>query len=1256
MSDFKLTNQQKLAHCYDRHLSVNANAGSGKTAVLVGRYIDILLDNLGTKNEVKPSEIVAITFTRKAAGEMKSKIIRRLENTIKTEKNPIKLKQLDILREKMTAARISTIHSFCSELLRTYPVEAGVSPNFSEISDADLALLQYEAIVNKIEDRLESEDEKIFASINELINVYTKKNLVEAIKYLISRKELLINLLDFYQSDISKILEARNYELDLSIRKVFEGVGLIFKELNAINDDNVPFKNIASYREFKNYLKSLLEINNQDLTHHLFVSLLSEYRTFSDVIFYKNNKLKKGSFKLVEESTLNSIENQHLITGPEIDLLNEILPNEIYDKNIIEISKQIVELANEIADELDYLKERRESLDFDDLIIKTSDLLKDPDVNQKVIKRIKYLMVDEFQDTNQTQYDIMRLLVPELELLSSESLINLFIVGDWKQSIYGFRKADVKVFKKAAQDISSYNNHQLTTGLLSKNYTYKSEKIIPERQEQEKGNIILDSSFRLQPVLASFVNKICGNLMDESISEFDVRYDDLVCAKSVPELLSKNEDEILTSEFGSLSFLITISTKDQANESNSEDSSSEEESESPKEAGLIADYIKDLVQSERLTVYDDELKCRRNIRFGDVAVLSRKKTKFSILSAALLAKSIPYVLSSGSGFYNAREVQDLSAYLHFLVNPKDNISFFALLRSYFFNFSDESLFTIAQYNKDKSYWENFHELAINAEKQKYFDDFASVFSLLKGLINHAGTLSITQNIRKLIEKTNWNLSISKYTAAEQIRSNVDKFTEIARNFEKRGFTSLPDFTDYLDSIYDSSSSEDEAIVISDENAVRMMSVHSAKGLEFPLVILYDTNSKGQGENQFNVNDKYGISFKCPVLTDDGNMIKVTTPVYHFSNQIKRQKELAEEKRILYVAMTRAKEHLVICANLLKKNNGEIGKLQGFFELITTGLGADVTRYEDDSTWQTQSNITLIDDDNLLHKKNIIYPINLIRNILFADEQTNANLTIASDDSEILINPLESEIENEHYSASKFITLQTKSDIYLKKYILNYPDELINQKYNTNIISNEIPVSGTEFGSIVHYLFEKLNLWLDYSSQINEEKLIEVINNNTIVDKELNSKLASPLIEAVKKVVSTDFIKNHIKELLDAKKEYKLNMPLGNDILRGIFDLLIYINGETEIWDWKTNRIYSEEKYMETAAYYEFQMKVYLYFLSFLNPGKERYTARLLFTSIVDTMPDKWVYTYQLVKNEIADFEKQLTALSEKSKSAYFNPL
>lgn len=1252
--EFKDTSEQKIAQAYDRHLSVTANAGSGKTMVLVKRLVNILIaeyynENTKIYQRINPVEIVAITFTRKAAAEMYAKVVKKFDKMIQNEKKLDRLERLQHIRNSLVYANISTIHSFCSALLREYPIEAGVNPNFVDISEAELLAIKKEILTKVIEKFIDNDDLIVRREYKDLLISFSKKNIEKNILEIINKYEIFQSVEKFFDKNDSEIMEF----IEQHFTNIF--INTANTAVKILKDTVISISGLKKGKALDDYLLAKTLINSIEITtdvnqynYNNLQNTLDKVLEVLKLLFTKTFSLRAAYLKTIDNSELLRKIEEFSDTFNELYKLPEVIENAQFDTNLIKYARQILTIVREFKIHFDVEKDSLGGIDFDDMMAKTLDLLNDETVAQKVRRKIKYLLVDEFQDTNEVQYRIIKRLVPEIdtsgacEQINSEEInrqaendINLFIVGDDKQSIYGFRNADVRVFNRARKEIELCNRKKFELSSISSKLKHESE-IIELSEAQTMGIVELSATFRMLPAIASFVNYTCGNLMLEKTCDYDVNYNPLVCGRQFEE-----------SEKGSVNFLLSITENKNADE----EIDDEETNNTATEGDLLAQYINSLViGANSINIFDADIQAQRPAKYSDIGIISRKNKSIAKIALALIKAKIPYLVYSGGGFYGTQEITDTVSFLNFIVNPNDDLYFLNVLKSYFFRVNDTDILKIILDNNETTLWKKFQKYLENNKDNQYLLKINEIFS--EFFTVHCN-LRVSQLIQNLLTNSVWFSVIKEMPSKHQMLANVQKLVEMAREFEKRGFKSIYDFVEELNFIREQSINEGEAVFQTGENAVSLLSVHSSKGLEYPVLALFDTNNKSDNQKYSGImiSDILGISFPTPVTIDEVEQT-VITPLNHSARYHKKIIEDAEEKRILYVALTRAKDHLIISGSLKKGKNG-YNKINGLLKLILKGMQFNIEDLANSEIINLPNKLKLLKNNELINDSNT-YDINIIKeiepNIAVFDKQLEIK-QVSADLS--LMSIVHTETENEYFSATKIIKSITQHQEFIDRYILGLPEmKEINYSFYNNEQDGE---KSSVYGSTLHSVMENIALWITDELTYNENELDLTIEKVLFeAENPFNVAAKERLIKECHSIIQTDLIKKYAKYIKQSKTEYSMYFPFGANFLQGIIDLLLVDQaGNYQVWDWKTNVISSNYK-IELKEYYDRQMKFYCYLVSELNPIQQVFEAKLLLTRLAraDAKDDEWTIEYRWTREELQLLKIEISAEIEKIKLNY----
>lgn len=866
----KLTLNQKKAHDIERHIALTAGAGSGKTAVLVNRYIEILI-----KKNLRVGQVVAITFTEKAATELRQRIFHEIENRISDGRDVDKLIEI---KGNMISAQISTIHAFCSKILREHPIEAEVDIGFRIINGIEQRI----SVRNSVKSILKTiaeypEEDSSRQRLANLLRIFGEKRFEQIITKFFSRRYAIDQLSDkIYQLSDDQILSYWQQFIQDQLSQIIEKKFSIETWINQLN----TALTIATGRNAKTVRDLVDQLDaNRNLQKN--IPILNQ---ISDLVLTRDKKnIAKQNF-FGRGTKIEEFENQvqFLVeAGQTVKTFPSINSD---DRLLVGISHSLVEIYRKVRDHYDTQNAQQSVLDFDDILVKSKTLLRNPAIRNRLAQRYAYIMVDEYQDTNMLQYEILK------PIISDFSTGNFFIVGDQKQSIYGFRDADVRVFQQTTNEILEYQEKNASD--------FKwDEQLLSSTQREKCGSLHLAENFRFLRNLIAFVNLLFEQIMGyEPENEFEVRYDPLIKGR-------------INNASGDIELLLGSETQN--------------------EYQLITARIHHLINTEA-TVWErtDMGEMARPIRYSDIAVLIRNRTHLPQIESQFIQAEIPYRIAGGIGFYQRQEIYDIINYLQFLENPSNDVALFGLLRAPFFSLSDTKLYEITRMKLHSYLWEklkNYGRLHL---------DQAEVHSAIETLTRHLNifaNLPISTLIRKVVGETGMISILSVGRQGNQRWANYEKLLDIAREFDKSSFTRLSNFLEQIEIMIVEEDREEQAVIEHASDSVQIMTVHASKGLEFPVVILPDLHHAPRTDSEPLVDAEVGIGIspKNPSQNFDKSGPAMTEIIkIRLTNR-----QLAEEKRLFYVAITRARDRLILSGTL------EVGKRpKGWLSWTLDALG------------------------------------------------------------------------------------------------------------------------------------------------------------------------------------------------------------------------------------------------------------------------------------------------------------------------------
>ena len=836
-----LPEQAAAAYEIDKHISVTAGPGSGKTTVLVERYVHILREH-----SLSIDQIVAITFTNRAANEMHERLRAELNQMLRIANEEERRRWLNYKRT-LDGAVITTIHGFCARLLREFPIEARVDPQFL-LLDEHRAAMMLELIVE------------------EVLSEFISNGHIEISRLTlgVGRSRLAAALAQLYR-------EARGQGLGL------EDLAVATARVHATEADHAAAleeleRTMAEFLGVRRTTKAAMTNQSEVLAAwteaQKLLKSIPSHETLPDFCrLVENFRAHRPQARPPVADHVKALDT--LVWGKE---LQGRVPQVCLDLFARQYALEMVNLLLRVDQRLNEEKQKLSALDFDDLELRTLELLQRPEVVARTSERYRFFLVDEFQDTNAVQ----RVLLERLALAKGRRPANLFIVGDRKQSIYGFRGADVDVFR------------EMTSILLA------------ARGEEKP----LQLNFRSQPPLIAFFNYLFARLFqvpdDVPASEYK-NLDQLGYVKH-----EKSESKRDLRDSGPLVELL-VTTKPSL-----EDDPRAEQDSRVLDAQQLARRILALTQGP------DKLK------YGDIALLFRAMTQVQIYESIFRRANIPYQTVLGRGFYEREEITDLIQLLRFLDNKTDEIALAAVLRSPLCGLSDNALLSLRcsplvsevetgqplrGFSATRPLYtalRHHEEIAfISAEEHDLLDRAAK---LIGELVDRRHHYPIQDLLRYAVGESEYlTVVAANYDGAQRL-ANVERLFTLAARFESSGTHLIRDFVRYVEEFEAIGSRESEGQIDQAADAVRLMTIHQAKGLEFPVVIIPDLQrlSRVATDNWVLLDRHQGLTLKVP--DGRGSLVAGCT----FSNFERRHawREQFESMRLLYVAATRAEDRLI----------------------------------------------------------------------------------------------------------------------------------------------------------------------------------------------------------------------------------------------------------------------------------------------------------------------------------------------------------
>ena len=855
LTQFKFTAAQRKAATSSQHaIAVTAGAGSGKTRVLVGRYLHLLEQGHPLRS------LVAITFTDKAAREMRTRIRTEIQQRL-TESPTYNLWQQAFT--ELDAARIGTIHSLCAEVLRAHPAEAALDPNFIVLEEGQAAAWQAQAI----------EAALAWAATRSetapLIGLFTESGLRAILDALIKKR---LDVAAAWQATTrAEAIFTQWLDERLNAAVWRDALTTLSEVRSRKVDDKLEVARCAVLDRWQAIMAARTAADWDSL-----LTALAELRKATSTQGQKAN-WDENNLAVAREAMQTLRAHYDAELAPLIG--KDTTPSWSADQQLANALPALQLLHTRALQEYQRLKDEQQALDFDDLEGRAAQLLTEHGlVRQRWQQDVQAVLVDEFQDTNARQRDIVYALTgfhlsAPSAVRSGQSVGDLFIVGDAKQSIYKFRGADVTIFRQVQSDI------QTAAGLT----------------------VDLDLTFRAHQALVQNLNDLLRPVLGEAIDParpYEVPFAELRAQRKQPEKAALRAPYV--------EFHIGVG----------------ENAASGREAAAMA-------LAQRLhTLHRDE-----ELAWSDIALLFRATSSFAAYEDALERAGIPFVTIAGRGFYDRPEIRDVLNALAAIYDPTDDLALAGLLRSPAVGLGDADLYHlrfVAGSDQPRPLWETLKTSTILRSTPQLSEVGGNLGGLIAELHDLSGRASVAEVLKRFLDLTRYRAVLGTAPQGHRLRRNVDQLLADAHTSR---LISLGEFLEYVQTLEDTGVRAGEAPVEAG-GAVQLMTVHKAKGLEFPIVIIADAaHEVPHRASTVLLDERLGLRID---LTSSEGAHPIT---YRLARLIEQAKDDAEDKRLLYVAATRAKEKLIVSGHTKVNSQGNLS-LRGWLGRLGEVIGLE----------------------------------------------------------------------------------------------------------------------------------------------------------------------------------------------------------------------------------------------------------------------------------------------------------------------------
>lgn len=1184
-SNEKFTDKQWQS-VYDSgdNLLISASAGSGKTSVLVRRVIEKL------KNGSNIDELLIVTFTEAAAREMKERLQTSLQEALTKESDQNRRNHFTKQLTLLPMANISTLHAFCLTVIRRFYFLIDIDPVFRMLTDETETLLLKEEVWEEVrDDYYEAQDETFFQLTQNFSNDRSDEGLTDLVMSLYSfaranpnpetwLKELSLN----YETQ-GGLVENPIYKKQLKpvlISKLKTAISELELALSVSKTDPCVEKAAKLIENELPQAKRLLDYFQND-------EIEMAYTQLDSLSFGRY-----PGFRKMEQKEISVRIKPHRQTAK--DLLEEVHHLFAYSPqetlNLMDKARPLIEKMSEVTEKfLSAFQEKkisRNRLDFNDLEHFALNILKGEGEGSEasVYYRQKFeeVLVDEYQDVNRLQEAILSWVCH-----AEKGQGNLFMVGDVKQSIYAFRLADPTLF---------------------------IDKYLAFEKEDGGRRIVLAENFRSRKEVLDFTNLVFEQLMDMEVGQ--IPYDD--AAKLIHGFTVFPESEDFETE-------LLLFEKEATGDTQFVDDKTEGE------LSIVALKIREMIDRE-FVIFDKKLQKTRPLTYTDIVLLTPTRKNNLVIMDVFKEYQIPIAVNDAQNYFQATEIQTMIALLQIIDNPYQDIPFAAVLRSPIVGLTEEELAEIRLENKNDDYYDAF---LLYLEKETALSEKIRDFSQkLENWREMARRRSLTDLIWKIYQETAYLEYVIGLPSGRQRYANLLALVDRAENYEKSSFRGLYQFIRFIEKMQEKDKDLAEPLGTPVENAVRVMTVHASKGLEFPVVFLLDTTK------QFNMQDLFSRyifeeRLGAGIQYIDDEHIRFDTLPYQAIKQVRTQKALSEEMRKLYVACTRAEQKLFLVGSYKSKEEAfkqwqpaltqENTVIDASLRLSSRGnlmnwVGMTLMRHPDMK--KTYSDISDVAKtmDHPAHFSIHWYTQDKIQE-LKASSQNEASASSVSiclpDES---IDGLKERLAFQ-YELPKSTQTTSYQSVSEMKRLYNDPDEQLfgkiewesnfdQHKKQFRYTQEELPKpafleekkpDATTIGTATHTVLQLLPLSKRPTEEMIVNKIKELVKNQTIIESTAQKISVSSILWFFETFLGQLILENptlvHREQpfsmLKDARNVFlDFDEPDADLLVHGIIDGYIEFDDHIILYDFKTDAFYGKDAEEKLRTRYQGQLRLY----------------------------------------------------------------
>ncbi len=1151
--------QSEAIESRGKNLLVSAAAGSGKTAVLTERIIKLICED-----RVSLENMLIVTFTNAAAGEMRERILSKLIESLGKENIDDKF-----IREQIAVVNksfIITVHSFCIDIVRKNFFKLAIDPNFKIGDPIELNLTLVDIIDELFEDEYEINNPEFL----ELVESYgsnrddarLKDIVLKLYRYIQSKPsplKWLREVTSFYkisEDDFKDNIWIRSL-IDETMSELLSLKELISHCIDLCNLEGGPEEYLSAIKSDYYMLEDLMDLIENDYDQFT--------RSLSNISFEKLKRISKKREMPIDEILVDKVKSSRDSFKKHIKKLQLGLASKDIDTmaHQLEEMEPLMEYLYSLVEKftLRYRSEKSKKgiLDFNDLEHYAIELLEDEDIRKNYRDKFSYIFLDEYQDSNIVQETIINHIRRD---------DNVFLVGDVKQSIYKFRLADPSLF------IDKYTSYSRNPDGI--NY-----------------RIDLSKNFRSRREILDGINFIFKNVMSTKLGE--IEYDESAFLYSGTDF----EDNYDSS--------IEINILDKSSDDDEDIDDELKNLESVElEAIAISKKIKSLIGKK---TYDGKKKTYKAIEYRDIVILLRATRNWShIFTDVFIDENIPLFSDTSSGFFDVLEIKVFLSLLKIIDNKLQDIPLITVLRSPIGGFSIEELISIRCIDKSYNFNECFFSYDKDDELGLKIKDFKE---RLEKWTYESTYMRLDELVWKLLIESRFFYYVGGLPGAKERQGNLKILVEKAKIFENTSVSGLFNFINFIERLEKTSNDMDTAKSVSEsENVVRLMSIHKSKGLEFPVVILAGT---GKRFNLMDLNSELlldkDLGFGLKYVDYKNRYYMESLPQSAIKSKMKAS-ILSEELRILYVALTRAVDKLIVFAsiNSMESSVKKWERKLTAFNLLSSANYIDwimsvLVRHRDLSSIREDYglDVELLEEDlDTKFTLNVLSKSSLLENL--QEEKNNLeyykNIIIEKDNiQDINISEQIKSMFDFKYGFEKAIHFPSKVSVTELKKLSNQEGdfkakmpipELKSPIVFKDYKEDDYKPTGAELGSIYHLIFQHMDYGLD-KSLIIRRTLDDLLEKRLVSTNELEYLDLSKIEKFIDSELF-DRISRASKLFREEAFVIKMEIEGESVLVQGIIDLYFIEDEAIVLVDYKSDHIKREIDYYKKI--YEPQIRLY----------------------------------------------------------------